>query len=147
MYIDVEGECLGRNGSVSLLTVLVYPAEGLERVHILDIHILGSAAFHAVGERGKILKNIFEEPEISKVFFDVRNDSDALFTHYGINLRGVWDLQLMDSAGRPTTQSRGLLSGLAKCMESVLLNEDQITEWNLCKDKGERLWNPDKGGS
>ncbi|KAL7946448.1 ribonuclease H-like domain-containing protein [Trichoderma barbatum] len=147
MYIDLEGERLGRNGTVSLMTVLVYPGESLEHIFVIDIYTLGSAAFDAIGERGKSLKNILEEPEISKVFFDVRNDSEALFALYGVRLRGVRDLQLMDSAARPNTQARRLLSGLAKCMEFVPLTAAQKAEWTLCKDKGERLWNPDKGGS
>ncbi|KAL6827309.1 ribonuclease H-like domain-containing protein [Trichoderma sp. SZMC 28015] len=147
LYIDLEGEQLGRNGSVSLMTVLVYPAERLEHIFVIDIYTLGNTAFKVVGERGKTLKNILEAPEISKVFFDVRRDSEALFAHYGVNLRGVWDLQLMDSAARPRTEQRRLLSGLAKCMQFVPLTNAQKAEWTLCKERGDRVWNPDKGGS
>ncbi|PKK51353.1 hypothetical protein CI102_3307 [Trichoderma harzianum] len=147
LYIDLEGEQLGRNGSVSLMTVLVYPGERLEHIFVIDIYTLGNTAFKVVGERGKSLKNILEAPEISKVFFDVRRDSEALFAHYGVNLRGVWDLQLMDSAARPRTEQRRLLSGLAKCMQFVPLTNAQKGEWTLCKERGDRVWNPDKGGS
>ncbi|KAJ4858704.1 3'-5' exonuclease domain-containing protein [Trichoderma breve] len=147
LYIDLEGEQLGRNGSVSLMTVLVYPGEGLECIYVIDIYILGNAAFEVVGERGKSLKDILEAPERSKVLFDVRRDSEALFAHYGVNLRGVWDLQLMDSAARPRTEQRMLLSGLAKCMQFVPLTNAQKNEWALCKERGDRVWNPDKGGS
>ncbi|UKZ80902.1 hypothetical protein TrVFT333_008667 [Trichoderma virens FT-333] len=147
MYVDLEGENLGRNGSISLMAVLVYPGEGLEHIYVIDIYTLGRAAFDAVGERGKSLKNILEAPEISKVFFDVRNDSDALFSLYGVNLRGVRDLQLMDSASRPNAENRKFVSGLTKCMEFVPLTGAQKAEWNLCKDQGDRLWNPEKGGS
>ncbi|KAL7913175.1 ribonuclease H-like domain-containing protein [Trichoderma velutinum] len=150
MCIDLEGERLGRNGSVSLMTVLVYLGEGLERIFVIDIYTLGGAAFGAVGAMGacgKGLKNILEAPEIPKIFFDVRRDSEALFAHYGVNLRGVRDLQLMDSAARPSTEQRKLLSGLAKCMQFVPLTNAQRAEWALCKDRGDRVWNPDKGGS
>lgn len=147
MYIDLEGEQLGRNGSVSLMTVLVYPGEGIERIYVIDIHTLGNITFEVVGGRDKSFKKILEAPEISKVFFDVRRDSEALFAHYGVNLRGVWDLQLMDSAARPRTEQRRLLSGLAKCMQFVPLTNAQKNEWTLCKERGDRVWNPDKGGS
>ncbi|KKO98487.1 hypothetical protein THAR02_09415 [Trichoderma harzianum] len=147
IYIDLEGEQLGRNGSVSLMTVLVHPGEGLERIFVIDIYTLGNTAFKVVGKRGKSLKNILEAPEISKVFFDVRRDSEALFAHYGVDLRGVWDLQLMDSAARPRTEQRRFLSGLAKCMQFVPLTNAQKNEWTLCKERGDRVWNPDKGGS
>ncbi|KAH0524923.1 hypothetical protein TsFJ059_007362 [Trichoderma semiorbis] len=147
MFIDLEGERLGRNGSVSLMTVLVYPSESIERLFVIDIYTLGSAAFDTVGEHGKSLKDILEAPEMSKVFFDVRRDSEALFAHYGVNLKGVRDLQLMDSAARPRTEQRRLLSGLAKCMQFVPLAKAQKAEWALCKERGDRVWNPDKGGS
>ncbi|KAF3072153.1 hypothetical protein CFAM422_005728 [Trichoderma lentiforme] len=147
MYIDLEGEQLGRNGSVSLMTVLVYPGEGLERIYVIDIYTLGNITFEVVGGRDKSFKNILESPEISKVFFDVRRDSEALFAHYGVSLRGVWDLQLMDSAARPRTEQRRLLSGLAKCMQFAPLTNAQKAEWTLCKNQGDLVWNPDKGGS
>ncbi|KND87658.1 hypothetical protein TOPH_07699 [Tolypocladium ophioglossoides CBS 100239] len=146
LYIDIEGERLSRDGTVSLLTVLVYPGHGLERVHILDIHALGSAAFYTVGRRGKSLKDILESPRILKVFFDVRNDSDALYAHYGVELRGIRDVQLMESARQPTTNSRRFVCGLSKCIEAVLTGQER-DRWKLCKDKGDRLWNPQKGGS
>ncbi|KAK5989215.1 Succinate dehydrogenase assembly factor 4 [Cladobotryum mycophilum] len=114
LYIDVEGERLGRDGHVSLLTALVYPGQGLGCVHIIDIYTLGSAAFHAVGTCGKSLKDILESPQILKAFFDVRNDSDALYSHFGIKLRGVWDIQLMESANRRNTRARRLVSGLSR---------------------------------
>jgi exonuclease 3'-5' domain-containing protein 1 len=47
----------------------------------------------------------------------VRNDSDALFAHYGVALQGVEDVQLMDSAARRTTAERRLLNGLSKTLE------------------------------
>lgn len=146
LYIDAEGERLSREGKISLLTVLVYPGHGLERCRIIDVHTLGSLAFSATGSRGKSLKNILESPKFLKVFFDVRNDSDALYAHYGIKLQGVRDVQLMESACRPTTYSRRFLSGLTKCVEKVLDGQER-DQWTLCKNKGECLWNPHKGGS
>lgn len=65
LYIDIEGERLGRNGKLSLLTVLVYPGRSLEPPHIIDIHTLGSTAFSTVGKRAKSLKNILESPKIT----------------------------------------------------------------------------------
>lgn len=147
LYIHAEGECLGKDGNISLLTMLVYPNEFYPRVHIIDLHTLGSAAFHAVGQSGKSLKMILESPEVKKAFFDVRNDAHALYTRYDIHLDGVRDVQLMESSTRPTTDARRLLSGLSECVASILADETQRDEWNSCKDKGERLWSPDQGGS
>jgi len=42
----------------------------------------------------KALKDILESATTPKVFFDIRNDSGALFAHFGIALQGVQDVQL-----------------------------------------------------
>lgn len=145
-YIDLEGENLSRNGKISLLTMLISPWHGLGYLYIIDIHTLGSVAFSTVGSQGKSLKDVLESPEILKVFFDVRNDSDALYAHYGVKLQGIRDVQLMESATRSTTNSRKFVRGLAKCIEEVLQGQEK-EQWRLCKDNGERLWCPEKGGS
>jgi exonuclease 3'-5' domain-containing protein 1 len=46
---------------------------------LIDIHILGGKAFSTAGASGKTLKGILESDSIPKVFFNVRNDSDARF--------------------------------------------------------------------
>lgn len=126
--------------------MLVYPGKGLERPHVIDINTLGSAAFSIVGRLGKSLKDILESPHILKVFFDVRNDSDALYAHYGIELQGVRDVQLMENARRLTTDGRRFVHGLSKCIQETL-NEREKNPWKFCKEKGETLWDPQKGGS
>jgi len=39
--------------------------------------------------KGTIAEVILESPDIPKVFFDVRNDSDALYSHFDVSLAGV----------------------------------------------------------
>ncbi|KAJ2988538.1 hypothetical protein NUW58_g3921 [Xylaria curta] len=143
LYIDAEGERLSRAGTISLLTISV---RGLGCPFIIDIHTLGNIAFCTVGTCGKSLKDILESPQILKAFFDVRNDSDALYAHYGIELQGVRDVQLMQSACQPTTHSRRFISGLSKCIGNLLRGR-KLDQWKLDKENGERLWNPQKGGS
>jgi exonuclease 3'-5' domain-containing protein 1 len=146
LYIDLEGQRLSRNGTISLLTVLTAPGTVHQRFSVIDIHTLRHSAFATLGSRGKSLKDILESPSILKVFFDVRNDSDALHHHYGIRLQGVRDVQLMENANRTTTYSRKFISGLSKCIEGVLTEQEKI-QWKRVKDTGERFWNPEKGGS
>ncbi|KAL2869486.1 ribonuclease H-like domain-containing protein [Aspergillus lucknowensis] len=146
LYFDIEGERLSRYGKVSLLTVIVYAGKGPERTHIIDIHTLGDRAFSTAGKHGKTLKNILESPQILKVFFDVRNDSDALYAHYGIQLQGIRDVQLMENACRQHTAGRRYISGLSTCIEGIPSRDDKA-RWRRCKEKGEALWNPQKGGS
>src|SRR5436190_1618559 len=73
LYIDLEGENLCREGSISLL--VVFPKN---HVYLIDMHNLQASAFTTAGREGKTLKSILEPATISKVFFDVRNNSDAL---------------------------------------------------------------------
>ena len=128
------------------------PAIPILVVHaiLIDVHILGALALNTAGYRGKSLKDIPHDAKIPKVFFDVRDDSDALFSHFGVELHGVEDVQLMESATRRTTVSRGFVSGLAKCIENKLVGPGRGNDrasWKLAKEKGERLFNPEHGGS
>ncbi|TVY15299.1 hypothetical protein LARI1_G007921, partial [Lachnellula arida] len=97
LYIDLEGVHLSRFGSISILQLLVAPTN---ETYLLDVHVLGYKVFSAPGTNGSTLKDILESASIPKVFFDVRNDSDALFSHFNIKLSGVIDLQLMELATR-----------------------------------------------
>lgn len=116
MYIDLEGVNLCRDGSLSIFTLLIDTGTPTMNVYLIDVHSLGSQAFNTAGIKRKTLKNILQDETISKVFFDVRNDSDALFSHFGVALKGVEDIQLMESATRKTTSSRKYVTGLAKCV-------------------------------
>ncbi|KAF2105104.1 hypothetical protein NA57DRAFT_31304 [Rhizodiscina lignyota] len=150
MYIDLEGVDLCREGSISILTLLIDTGISTIGVYLIDVHLLGARAFNTSGVKRKTMKDILEDEKIPKVFFDVRNDSDALFAHFSVALQGVEDVQLMESATRKTTASRKFLSGLAKCVEKSVLLElggNTRASWKLAKEKGERLFKPELGGS
>lgn len=117
LYLDLEGFNLCRHGSISLLTLY---DRSQSCVYLIDIHTLGHATFEIRSTTNKkslyqdiqaidtdssetdaggvTLRSILESANIPKVFFDVRNDADALFNIYGINLQGVQDLQVMELA-------------------------------------------------
>jgi exonuclease 3'-5' domain-containing protein 1 len=142
IFIDIEGANLSRRGSVSLMQLLV-PPEPI--VHLLDVLTLQAQAFHSVGETGKSLKDVFEADEYVKVFFDVRNDSDALFSHFGINLKGIVDLQLVEYASRSARGS--VIKGLARCIaQDAPLTWSERQAWTRTKDAGLKLFAPEKGG-
>ena len=148
MYIHLEGVNLCREGSVSIFTLLIDTGIPTQRVCLIDVHVLGAQAFNTPGAKQKTLKDILQDEKIPKVFFDVRNDSDALFAHFSVQLHGVKDVQLMGSATRKTTQSRRLLSGLAKCVEKIAplsFGGSGSGSWKLAKETGERLFGPKYG--
>jgi exonuclease 3'-5' domain-containing protein 1 len=143
LYVDVEGVNLSRHGSISILQLLVSPHN---RTYLIDVHTLGDKAFSTAGGTGQTLKGILESDSIPKVFFDVRCDSNVLFTHFGINLAGIHDIQLMELATR--FSSKKFVYGLSKCIDRDLsLNASEKQTWEGVKDKGRNLFAPERGGS
>jgi exonuclease 3'-5' domain-containing protein 1 len=120
VYIELEGPNFRREGSVSILTLLTDLETSPKQAYFIDVHTLCEEAFNTVGIGKTTLKNILQDEEIPKVFFDVRNDADALFSHYGIALKGIEDVQLMESNKRETTGSRRYLNRLKRCFETTL---------------------------
>ncbi|KAK2042152.1 hypothetical protein LZ31DRAFT_567463 [Colletotrichum somersetense] len=112
LCIDLEVENLGREGTVSILQIYVSP-----RKHTFVIDIRAT------------LQSVLESSEITNVFFDFHNDSDALFAHFSIKLDGVQDFQLMEFASLEARKS--FLCGLAKCIDrDSPLSPMERQEWS-----------------
>lgn len=142
IFSDLEGVNLSRDGVIAIMQILVPPNPV---VHLVDIHILQKAAFETSGSGGENLRTILESKEYPKVFFDVRNDSDALYSHFQVCLRGVIDLQLLEFAARP--RQGKFIKGLAKCIsEDAGLEWATSQKWQSTKSEGQNLFAPEKGG-
>ncbi|KAI4168000.1 MAG: hypothetical protein LQ346_009067 [Caloplaca aetnensis] len=150
LYCDLEGVHLGRHGSVSLIQVFVLPSSC---TFLIDVHVLGKNAFLLSNEVGLTLKSILESEFIPKVFFDVRNDADALYAHYGIRLQCVSDLQLMENGSRRSSKARPLLpkrllASLSYCIENDACLDKKVKKvWQTTKQRGLSLFAPQHGGS
>lgn len=145
LYFDLEGIDLSRKGSISIFQLLAHPQN---HVYLIDVHVLGGSAFTTPGTKGNTFQTILESGTIAKACFDVRNDSDALHFHYGITLRGIQDIQLMENASRRLGYPNKYIAGLIKCIEFDLPMTTQAK--NACKaikEKGLKLFAPEKGGS
>lgn len=143
LYIDLEGINPSRDGSISILQLFVMPTR---RTYLIDIHTLREKAFSTSGTKGCTFKDILESYATPKVLFDVRNDSDALYHHFQINLAGIHDLQLMELATR--SFQRKHVNGLAKCIErDAGLSISEIIVWRTVKEQGVKLFAPEHGGS
>ena len=143
LFVDIEGVNLCRHGSISILQLYVSTSQ---YTHLVDVHTLGEKAFSTAGEKGITLKDVLESPTIPKVFFDVRNDSDTLFSHFQVSLKGVHDLQLMELATRKFSKRN--VNGLKRCIEQdAPMSYAEKSAWKSAKDKGLRLFAPELGGS
>ncbi|KAK7424557.1 hypothetical protein QQZ08_008567 [Neonectria magnoliae] len=143
LFLDLEGVSLCRHGSLSILTIHVLAER---HTYLVDVHTLGTSAFSVASPDGTTLKTILESPHIAKVFFDVRNDSDALYALYGIDLKAVEDVQLMENAARPGR--RRFVTGLEKTIQAYApLTAAQKLAWRAAKERGAALFHPSKDGS
>ena len=146
LFLDLEGVNLGRHGTLSIIQLFVHP---LNHVYLIDIHVLGSTAFSTPSSTtGRTLKSILESADVPKVFFDVRHDSDALFSHFNIHLAGVQDIQLMENAAR-RSRRRQFVNSLATCIKQDVtsMTRAQKSRWESVKDTGKKLFAPEQGGS
>lgn len=143
LFLDLEGINLSRHGSISILQILIPTTES---VFIIDVHTLKGKVFETPSHSGLKLKEVLESNKIPKVFFDVRNDSDALYAHFQISLQCVIDIQLLEFATR--LYPGKYLRGLSKCIqEEAGLNWTEQRQWQLVKDAGVKLFAPEKGGT
>jgi exonuclease 3'-5' domain-containing protein 1 len=113
--IDLEGERLGRDGNVSL--ILVTTGDG--PVYCFDVQTLGAAVV-------ELLRPILCDPGIHKLCYDCRGDADALYHLFGVQMQGVYDLQvaftfLYQAHGDP------FLKGLQRALAAPGVIRNQIT--------------------
>ncbi|PYH29290.1 uncharacterized protein BO87DRAFT_401472 [Aspergillus neoniger CBS 115656] len=127
IYIDLEGINLGRDGRISIIQLFLYPQH---HVHLIDVHTLGATAFNHATNTGTTLRSILELFMMPKVFFDVPNDSAAMFHQHQAELAGVHDLQVMEVGTR--AHPGKYLAGLGKC---------------ISRDIEKTLFSPQHGGS
>lgn len=139
LYLDLEGKSLSRNGTLTLITILLHPQGVLK---VVDVLSLGKLAFMTTSKDGKSLKSIFEDPGIQKCFWDVRNDADALWAHYKVGVAGVVDVQLLENASRVGDKTH--LSGLEKAIRFDLkLGFAERNRWTNSKNEIKNLMSAD----
>ena len=143
LYLDIEGVALSRHGSISIIQLFHLP---LNHVFLIDVFVLQEVAFNTPNQSGTTLRSILESALVPKVFFDVRNDADALYAHFNILLQGVHDIQLLEVATRSWAKDR--VVGLRQCIRSdARLTNKVKKDWEAMKAKGKALFATEDGGS
>ncbi|KAJ4353165.1 hypothetical protein N0V95_003594 [Ascochyta clinopodiicola] len=139
LYLDIEGWNLSRHGTVSIITILAYPAN---QTQLIDVSALGGLAFSTASEDGKTLRSVLEDHSICKYIWDVRNDANALWFHYGVSLGGITDVQLLENASR--SDDKTYVRGLDKCVQFDLkLGFMKKNRWLRTKQEIKELMHTD----
>jgi exonuclease 3'-5' domain-containing protein 1 len=142
LYLDLEGIKLSCHGSISIISLYVFPKK---KIYFIDIHRLGKTAFLTTNNNAISFKIILESLIIPKIIFDIRNDSDTLFNHYEISVDGIKDFQLIKLATRKS--SKDFVAGLTKCIKKDSpVSTAAKAEWQRTKEGANRLYDPKKGG-
>ena len=162
LAVDLEGVAMSRVGAVTLLQVAVkksvflFDAQALGTADLFeravsveerDARFPSSADADAddtvddaakdstrdvTKPKVKTLKTVLEDARVTKLMFDCRVDSDALFHQHGVALRGVFDVQLADVAARRRKNlAVPLLSGMPKCAARHLAGASGATKQSL----------------
>ncbi|KAL9586574.1 MAG: hypothetical protein Q9212_000826 [Teloschistes hypoglaucus] len=147
LYINLEGIDLSRYGTISILPLFAVPED---RIYLLDVHTLGEQAFQTTGADGQTtLQSILGSASIPKVFFDVRQQSDALYAHFGIRLAGIEGLQLMQLRRRPRLcMVDNKLQMLDHCISNHPgMGREHRRAWEAVKENASRWFDPALGGT
>lgn len=128
LFCGLEGSNVGRRGSVSIISLFVVPRN---TAYLVDVRQLSSDAFTVTNDMKVSLRTILESPSVPKLFSDVRNSSDALFSLHHVSLSGAKDIQLMELAYRPGPfSSKKYVAALAECVaQCSRLSNAQKREW------------------
>jgi hypothetical protein len=103
---DAEGVDLGREGALTIATMQGFNKDVQNQdthspIYVIDVHVLGGAVVFSKENEVPSIRSVLEDPNITKVTFDCRADSDALFHQFGgVKLTGSIDLQVFDQAVR-----------------------------------------------
>ena len=94
---DAEGIELGRDGPLTVATFGGLDTEEAP-IFVVDVQVLGGE--RVFSRELPSFRSCLEDLAITKVTFDCRGDSDALFHQFDVTLCGVLDLQVFDQAVR-----------------------------------------------
>ena len=120
---DTEGVDLSREGPLTIITLKRVQMDAPTRAapaFVIDVQDIGGVRALGPGSR---LRRLLESSMVTKLTFDCRTDSDALWHQFGVSLTNVLDLQVLEQGvrihrGAPAPRRNGTflpyVSGLSK---------------------------------
>lgn len=127
---DAEGVDLSRYGALTVAAMQGFDGKNKDKcspIYVIDVQLLGGDAVFSKTSGTPSIRSILEDPKMTTVTFDCREDSNALFHQFGgVKLAGSIDLQVMDQAARihqgelpPKRESGGTWIPFVQNMERV----------------------------
>ena len=143
LYLDLEGDNLGREGKLSPLQAY---HSATRTIYILYVeHMKGGTFSTSLSNTNPTtLKNVLESEKIVKAFWDCRADSDVLFSNHGIRLSpsASKDLQLLELATIEKARDRNKVRSLDLAVRRRLnLPRSDFDAWVAAKHIGGRIMN------
>jgi len=140
--MDCEGRSLGRYGSLTLLQIFLH---FMAHTYVLDILTLGGRkAFDYEHENGWSVRRFSESPDILKIFWDPRQDQDALKAHFGVELGWTMCLQLVELVVRDRGRDREYRTRLSRCIDlegNAWMSTEDVDKWVLANVAGRSYFN------
>jgi len=114
LYLNITG--LDHGSSATTLKMAIASPQ-LSEIYTLNLDSLGHLICSAHSSQNITLKSVLESSTITKVFFDGRQASAALFNGYGIRLCQVHEIQMMELATRRDDHHKERLASWQKLIE------------------------------
>ena len=143
LNLDFEGVDLCKTGKVCLGQ---FHAAKSKTVFVLDFIAIKSP--FTLEDRA--LSKMLESDSIQKVFYDPRNDMDALAFQYSVTVNKCIDLQMCEVAYRRSVKKLPVkfVMGLQKTLENHLVLPYKLKNAVMeVKNKGKYIFSPEHGGS
>lgn len=149
LAVDAEGDKLGRTGQLTILTLQGVDANAEKDTPIFVVDVLSLGGKRVYSKALPSLRSMLEDSTITKITFDCRTDSDALFHQFSLSLAGTLDLQIFDQAVRIQQgelppkrtnyfQNGGIpyLASMEKTLGRYSLSEETTALKSSCPHKG-----------
>lgn len=148
---DLEGNSLGKPpGTVSLFQLILPDAN---HTWVFDVTKFGRKVFYMMGTRGQSICKLLEDDDISTGWWDCRNDANALWFHFQVQLNpdSTVDLQYLELATRARGECRDRRLGLDKAVgpegvRSGTMSHDEALQWTMITLNGKEYFKTNSKG-
>jgi len=137
---DCEGTAKGFSGKDGM-SHLTMTSWSLNHTWIFRTQRI-AGVFDIPGDEGQTLRSLLESKTVIQLWFDLRNDTNAIFGCHGIRLGRVRDIQLMEAATR--CGPRIWLHSLERCVKDegrLFMGKNRWENWLWAKEEGREFFN------